>query len=126
MPYSTSSELPQSVRNAIPSANGKEMFRNVVNSQLDAGKSESVAFASAWAALERAGYKKTDEGWIRKSSGAMPMYAFRPVLNAEEIVAWAQENGVSPTLLPNDMHVTVVRAGTRAFHDNCCGQHQVV
>lgn len=67
MPYSTSSELPQSVRNAIPSANGKEMFRNVVNNQLKAGKSESVAFASAWAALQRAGYNKEEGQWIRKS-----------------------------------------------------------
>lgn len=117
MPYSTSSELPQSVRNAIPSANGKEMFRNVVNNQLKAGKSESVAFASAWAALERAGYNKTDDGWVRKSSGAMPMYAFRPVLNAEEIIAWAQENGVTPTLQPDDMHVTVVYSKTPFMAD---------
>lgn len=206
MPYSTSSELPQSVRNAIPSANGKEMFRNVVNNQIKAGKSESVAFASAWAALQRSGYTKEDGQWIRKSrdtglenkmkehnedapddrkvtmrmlravydrgvgayktnpqsvrpsvkspeqwamarvnsflrivsgsktanhdkdllpaghpsrsekteksSGAIPMYAFRPVLNAEEIIAWAQENGVTPTLQPDDMHVTVVYSKT--------------
>jgi len=112
MPYNTPSELPQSVRNAIPSANGKEMFRRVVNSQLADGKSESVAFASAWAALQRAGYEKTDGEWIKKSSGAVPTYAFRPVLNAEEVMAWAQENGISPTLEPDDMHVTVVYSRT--------------
>lgn len=206
MPYNTSSELPQSVRNVLPSANGREMFRKVVNSQLGAGKSESVAFASAWAALQRAGYEKDEGQWIRKSrdsglenkmkehnetaadgrrvtmnmlrqvydrgvgayrtnpesvrpnvkspeqwamarvnsflrivsgskkanhdrdllpsghpsrsdeveksSGAVPTYAFRPVLNAEEIVAWAQENGISPTLQPDDMHVTAVYSRT--------------
>lgn len=117
MPYSTSSELPQSVRNAIPSANGKEMFRNVVNNQLKAGKSESVAFASAWAALQRAGYNKKDGQWIRKASGAIPIYGFRPVLNAEEIVAWAQENGITPTLQPDDMHVTVVYSKTPFMAD---------
>lgn len=112
MPYNTASELPQSVRSAIPSANGKEIFRNVVNSQLEAGKSESVAFASAWAALQRAGYNKSDKGWIKKSSGAVPLYGFRPVLNAEEIVAWAQSSGLEKTLLPDDMHVTVVYSKT--------------
>jgi len=206
MPYNTASELPQSVRSAIPSANGKEIFRNVVNSQLKAGKSESVAFASAWAALQRAGYEKDGSEWIRKSrdaglenkmkehndtaadgrkvtmsmlrqvydrgvgayrtnpqsvrpnvkspeqwamarvnsflkivsgskkanhdrdllpsghpsksekteksSGAVPLYGFRPVLNAEEIVAWAQSSGLEKTLLPDDMHVTVVYSKT--------------
>lgn len=112
MPYATNSELPQSVRNAIPSANGKAIFRNVVNSQLKAGKSEEVAFASAWAAIQRAGYEKTERGWIKKASGAVPVYAFRPVLNAEEIVAWAQSVGLEKTLTPDDMHVTVVYSKT--------------
>jgi len=109
MPYENISELPQSVRNAIPSDAGRSMFMRVVNSQLDAGKSESVSFASAWAAIEDAGYKKSDEGkWIKKARGAVPMYAYRPVLNAEEIGDWAKSNGLETTLDPEDMHVTVV------------------
>jgi len=65
MPYD---QLPARLRNIIPSENGQSMFRQVVNNQLERGKSESVAFASAWAALERAGYAKDDEGmWVKKS-----------------------------------------------------------
>jgi cation transport regulator ChaB len=65
MPYRT---LPARLRRIIPSADGQELFRNVVNSQLKAGKSESVAMASAWAALQEAGYKKTEGAWVKKSS----------------------------------------------------------
>lgn len=69
MPYET---LPARLRNIIPSEHGQSMFRQVVNSQLERGKSESVAFASAWAALERAGYAKDDEGmWVRKMQPTM-------------------------------------------------------
>lgn len=69
MPYDT---LPARLRAIIPSERGQEIFRNVVNSQLTAGKTEAIAFASAWAALERAGYSKDDEGmWVEKSSRTM-------------------------------------------------------
>jgi hypothetical protein len=44
----------------------------------------------------------------KKASGASPLYAFRPVLNAETICAWAAEQGFETALLPDDMHVTVV------------------
>lgn len=67
MPYSTVSDLPKSVREAIPSENGKKIFMNVFNSQLEAGKSETVAFASAWSTLQRDGYEKNSEGqYIKK------------------------------------------------------------
>ena len=66
MPYDT---LPKRLRDLIPSEDGQEMFRQVVNSQLAANKTEAVAMASAWAALERAGYGKSDDGtWVQKSS----------------------------------------------------------
>lgn len=66
MPYDT---LPKRLRDLIPSKDGQEMFRSVVNSQLAANKTEAVAMASAWAALERAGYDKGDDGkWVQKSS----------------------------------------------------------
>lgn len=65
MPYDT---LPKRLRDLIPSKDGQEMFRNVVNSQLAANKTEAVAMASAWAALERAGYDKGDDGkWVKKT-----------------------------------------------------------
>ncbi len=66
MPYDT---LPKRLRDLIPSEDGQEMFRQVVNRQLAANKTEAVAMASAWAALERAGYDKSDDGtWVQKSS----------------------------------------------------------
>lgn len=69
MPYEV---LPERLRAIIPSEDGQDMFRQVVNSQLAAGKTEAVAMASAWAALQRAGYDKNEEGlWVEKSSRAM-------------------------------------------------------
>lgn len=35
------------------------------------------------------------------------LYVNRPVLNAEDIIAWAKANGFEKTLLPDDMHVTI-------------------
>lgn len=55
MPYE---RLPARLRQLIPSERGQEIFRNTVNSQLDAGRSEAVAMASAWAALRRAGFER--------------------------------------------------------------------
>lgn len=65
MPYDT---LPKRLRDLIPSKDGQEMFRQVVNSQLASNKTEAVAMASAWAALERAGYGKGEDGkWVKKT-----------------------------------------------------------
>lgn len=109
MPYNRNSQLPASVKNAIGSGRGLTMFRRVVNSQLKAGKPESVAFASAWSALKNAGYKRNKESvWVKKAYGATPLYMYRPVMNAENIVEWAKSQGIEETLDPEDMHVTVV------------------
>ena len=65
MPYET---LPSRYRDMIPAKNGQDIFRNTINSQLAAGKTEEVAFASAWAALQRAGYAKNPDGkWVEKT-----------------------------------------------------------
>jgi hypothetical protein len=63
MPYE---RLPARLRQLIPSEKGQEIFRNVFNSQLKAGRSEAVAFASAWGALDRAGYEKGSDGKYEK------------------------------------------------------------
>ena len=108
MPYQ---RLPARLRQLIPSEHGQNLFRNVFNSQMESGKRESVAFASAWAALERAGYKKGKDGkWerVEKASGAKPLYMKRKVLNAEKIIEWAKSQGIATTLEPDDMHVTVI------------------
>lgn len=108
MPYSRNDELPKSVRDAIPSQKALTMFRRVVNSQMGAKKPESVAFASAWSALKNAGYKKQGGVWVKKARGAMPMYGYRPVMNAESLIEWAKSQGLTKSLAADDMHVTVV------------------
>lgn len=110
MPYT---ELPPRLKQLIPSAHGQSIFRNTFNSQQRSGKPESVAFATAWAALERAGYKRDKltgkwEKKAEKASGAKPLYMKRKVLNAEKIVEWAKSQGIPTTLEPDDMHVTVI------------------
>jgi hypothetical protein len=35
------------------------------------------------------------------------LYVHRPLLNADNVIAWAKANGFETTLLPSDMHVTV-------------------
>lgn len=109
MPYRNNNELPASVKNVIPSQKALTMFRRVVNAQLSRKTSEEIAFASAWAALKNAGYKKNDSGnWVKKARGAMPMYGYRPVMNAESIIEWAKSQGFTKSLAADDMHVTVV------------------
>lgn len=50
-------ELPQSVKDALPSEEAQSVFRETLNKRLNEGKSELVAAASAWSALKRAGYE---------------------------------------------------------------------
>lgn len=57
MPYE---RLPARLRQLIPSEKGQEIFRRTFNSQMDAGRSEAVSFASAWSALRRAGFERDD------------------------------------------------------------------
>jgi cation transport regulator ChaB len=65
MPYET---LPERLRALIPSSEGQEIFRRTFNSQLADGKTEEVAFASAWASLQRAGYERGEDGkWMKKT-----------------------------------------------------------
>lgn len=109
MPYD---RLPARLRQLIPSEHGQSIFRGAFNAQLKAGRSKSVAFASAWGALDRAGYKKGADGKYEKvtekASGAKPLYMKRKVLNAEKIIEWAKSQGLATTLHPDDMHVTVI------------------
>lgn len=45
---------------------------------------------------------------VTKASGAEPIYMYRPLLNAEELVEWARGQGFGSALMPDDMHATVV------------------
>lgn len=48
----------------------------------------------------------------QKAYGAEPVYAYRPVLNAEMIREWAASQGFERALPADDMHVTVVFSKT--------------
>lgn len=78
MPYSSNTDLPASVRNALPSE-AQTTFRTVVNNALvQYDGDESRAFATAWAALRRAGWSKDEDGnWIRKAEGFAPLETVR-------------------------------------------------
>jgi hypothetical protein len=80
-----------------------EIFSSAVYDALESGASALVAVARGWSSLE-------------KSYGAIPIYGFRPVLNAEEIRAHYVAHGVpEESMIPADgMHVTVVHS-ERAF-----------
>jgi len=108
MPYSKNDELPKSVLESIPSGSGRELFRRVFNSSYAAHEDDGKAMAAAWSAIRDAGYSKNDEGqWVKKSNGAKTLYAYRPVLNGEEILEWARSQGIETNLSPDDLHVTV-------------------
>lgn len=66
MPYASNADLPASLREILPSLEGQSLFRRVVNSQLNADKTEATAMSSAWAALKNAGYSKQEGKWVKK------------------------------------------------------------
>jgi len=64
MPFSSNAELPKSIKDELPDE-AQSIFRNVLNSQLESGKSDDVASAAAWGALSRQGWEKNSDGkWV--------------------------------------------------------------
>lgn len=67
MPYKEISELPESVRNALPEE-AQTLFLKVVNSALEQYKGdEAVAFSTAWSAVKKQ-YSKQGDKWVRQQS----------------------------------------------------------
>ena len=64
--YASTEELPDSVRERIPSVEGKAIWLRAFNETEKDTKDESRAVSEAWSALERAGYQKTKEGVYEK------------------------------------------------------------
>ena len=65
MPYARNSELPKSVREALPDK-AQTIFRKAFNSADSRGLSESSSFKVAWGAVKNAGYRKNKEGrWVK-------------------------------------------------------------
>jgi len=73
MPYTHNSDLPKAVRGKL-SNHQQTVFRNVFNSVLDGGATESQAFASAWSKAKGASVKKMEiQGQILKADNEQRM-----------------------------------------------------
>lgn len=65
MPFATNEDLPNSVKNVLPSA-AQTVFRTVANNEIAEGTTEESAFKQAWTAVKN-GWKKTMSGeWVEK------------------------------------------------------------
>ncbi len=74
MPYDQSSDLPDSVRNSLPSA-AQTIYRKAFNNawqqysraedRLDDASREETAHRVAWAAVKRS-YRKENDRWVAK------------------------------------------------------------
>lgn len=60
MPYKTNADLPEDIKNALPSA-AQSIFRHVFNSVNESGANEESSMKQAWGAVKNAGYKKIKE-----------------------------------------------------------------
>jgi cation transport regulator len=90
MPYKTNTDLPDSVKNGLPTE-AQTVFRNVVNQALSNDKSEETAFAYAWAAVKN-GYKKENGKWIKKTVDKAEEIVYNNVdLKIDATVAKADE-----------------------------------
>lgn len=52
-------------------------------------------------------WSRKTEFAVEKQSAARTLYVSRKLLNADAVRAWAAEQGIKTTLVPEDMHVTV-------------------
>lgn len=67
MPYAANTDLPDSIKSALPEK-AQTIWREVVNNALETYDKESTAFATAWAGLRRAGWTKKDGKWVESDS----------------------------------------------------------
>lgn len=86
MPYSNNSELPESVKDSLPSA-AQTIFRKAFNSA-EKENSEESAFKIAWSAVKKAGYKKKGDEWVKES--LQEMYVDWGVTSFEQLEAQKQ------------------------------------
>lgn len=110
MPYASISELPASIRSALP-AKAQEQWLAVYNAT--AGDGELAAIRQAWAAVGE-NWEKADGKWVAKAE-PQTLYVHRPLKNGAEFIAWAKAQGFGPTLTAEDLHVTI--ASSRAAVD---------
>jgi hypothetical protein len=91
----------------------QDIYRNVVNSQLERGLEEEAAIASAWAAVKRVYEKGKGDKWVKVEKGAEGVektttgtYVSMRVKNAEQLHEWFKNQGVN-VIPPGEMHTTI-------------------
>jgi len=68
VPYDTKSDLPESVRNALP-AHAQDIYKEAYNSAWDEyHHDEARAHRVAWGAVERSYHKNDDGKWVKGAS----------------------------------------------------------
>jgi cation transport regulator len=68
MPYDRKSELPESVRDSLPS-HAQDIYKEAFNSAWDEyDHDEPRAHRVAWGAVERAYHKDSDGKWVKGGS----------------------------------------------------------
>lgn len=65
MPYSSNKELPDSVKNALPSE-AQSTWRKIFNNAYEKYKDDSKAASVAWSGLKSAGWTQDNDKWIKK------------------------------------------------------------
>lgn len=90
MPYSSTADLPASVKDNLPKG-AQRIFLNAFNSAMKQGKKEETAFKIAWGAVKRV-YSKIGEEWVKRSfedlgkTMGVPDYAMGPAMVAENLM----------------------------------------
>ena len=65
MPYDSKNELPEAVKDSLPS-HAQEIFKEAFNSASKEYDEEETAFKVAWSAVKKK-YEKNDDGdWVEK------------------------------------------------------------
>lgn len=82
MPYSKITELPASVKEALP-VGAQRIFMAAFNSASRDGKSETSAFKIAWSAV-KVKYRRTGDKWVKKQLST-PAYIGGAIVSRENL-----------------------------------------
>lgn len=125
MPWSTNADLPEAIRSSLPES-AQTRFRTVANDAMNRGADDKSAIKQAWHVVGL-GWRKPDDGsgtWLRKA--AQSLYVSRPVVNAEDIIKWAKEQGIEKVVPADQMHVTVAYSKTPVEWDSMGAHYEEV
>jgi len=106
MPYARNSDLPDSVRGALP-ASAQTVWRNIFNNVVAEGGSEESAFRQAWGGLKNQGWEKDESSgkWHKVEKHTQVDIPISKIDTSQNLVfGWANVSvGASGDLL-TDLH----------------------